>query len=274
MARTITSIKITMVHHVMMTMDPHSVNSDRFRAWCSENNLSYEILMGIKPRSVHDVKPYLTPYAYHIMHNHRETAGHFDTLGPIGCFQSHRRIWEICVKRKEMIWVFEEGVSEYDTNQFHDLEHHHPDLHLLLGHTIPVVKLRFQRRIGSWYHDRGVEPIDKIYYGTKCYRISPRFAQLALQESKTFDLHVDTFLNVLAIYYQKTLATGRTSKNIVTAVSSGRINHAIEENLILVGTLLFVIVFLFILCRLLLKWYKDCRQQKNRVIQIQRGSST
>jgi hypothetical protein len=188
----------------MLTLDSSSPNVIAFQKWCVTHGLSHEICLGTRPGSLDEIKSYLTPFGFYTMFNKRESPLHFDTLGPVGCFLGHRSAWKLCQDRKETTWIFEEGTRTYHTSRFQTLEQDHPNLDLLLGHTVPVVRCTTQHRIGFRWNDRGVESIDKIYSGTKCYRMSPQFATFALKESETFDLHVDGFLCMLAIYHRET----------------------------------------------------------------------
>jgi hypothetical protein len=247
-----------MVHYVMLTLNPTSKNVRGFQNWCVSLGLSHELCLGTVPKSVDEVKANLTPYGYYNMFNHREAQCHFDTLSPIGCFMGHQSAWKICRDRKEITWIFEEGTYSFDTPDFQFLEREHPTMDFLLGHTVTVCRTSKQTRIGTWSHDRMIEPIDKIYYGTKCYRMSPDFATLALKESETFELHVDSFLCVLAIYYRDMYVTGRTSHNIVGARSSGSIQHSMDTRLffsisIIVLGLATIVLFLR---------YRSCRNKK------------
>lgn len=231
----------------MLTLCPESVNVQRFKTWCVSQNQSFDICLGTRPGSLEEIQSKLTPYGYYNMFNPRETHAHFNTLGVVGCFMGHQSAWRMCQDRKEPTWIFEEGTSSYNTEAFQSLEHDHPDFDFILGHSTRVWRSFAQSRIGPRWSERGLEAIDKIYYGLKCYRISPRFATLALQESKTFDLHVDSFLPTLAIYHRDTFLCGRTPKNIVTAGSSGLINHSTNVALLQFRMGLVIIVTLSVL---------------------------
>lgn len=247
-------------------MDTTNANSIYFRKWCLENKRSYSYVSGVRLQPTDDVKDYLTPYGYYIMNNWRESPAHFDTMGPIGCFLAHKKAWEYCVQENKPCWIFEEGVVSYDTKAFELFDTTYIDYDFLHGHTVPVVRIWKQKKmVGSSCTNNDMYPIDQIYYGTKCYRVSPTFAKILLDNSIQFDVHVDTFVCLIAMYYAD-LKTGKTRVPLVVAGSSKLIDHSVERNVLLPQTL-FVIIGVLCGCLLftlftLYLLYRKCRNQK------------
>ena len=241
-----------MVHHVMIAMEENVPNVRRFKTWCDVQSRTWTVVRGHRVDSIQDMKPYLTPYGLYNIQRRRETSMHFDRSGPVGCFLSHRSVWQMCVDRQEDMWVFEEGVTEYQSRQFQKLDEREDHLDLILGHTICVLRFIRQCSVGGSVVGTGVNSIDKIYFGTKCYRISPRFARHLLDSSEQFDMHVDSFICVMAMATDS-MRTARTVQNIVTAASSGKINHTLDAglvvNLYMTG---IIVVFLFLISGMIL----------------------
>jgi hypothetical protein len=249
-----------MTHHTMIAMKTDCENAMVFRKWCEDNHKSGWITPGCRVTSLDDARPWLTSYGYYLMCNWKETSFHFDTTGPVGCFLSHRAVWQQCVERKEPIWVFEEGVSWYDTSAFDYLDVHHASVDLILGHTFPVWRMWHQTPIATRsVLDPVLESIEKVLYGTKCYRVSPAFAARLLEKSTTFDMHVDAFLCTSAIMYAAEFDVCRTKVNLVYAKSSGTINHSMDYNLLVVTTLLILVVLCVLFSAKLGHMYRRCR---------------
>jgi hypothetical protein len=236
-----------MVHHVMIGLDRDSSNVSNFKQWGKQNDRNIEFIPGVRlSSSLHYSKQYLTPYGYYNMHNWRETSSHFDSVGPVGCFLAHRTAWEACCRVNEPTWIFEEGVISYNTELFNYIDNRCEDFDLVLGHTVKVLRMWRQRRIPSEpiidCHRHILKPIDKIYYGTKCYRVSPTFARQLLIDSVRFDVHVDTFISSMAIYHANTFQCVRTSTGMVTAKSSHRIRHTLDHSLFLICYMVICVV--------------------------------
>jgi GR25 family glycosyltransferase involved in LPS biosynthesis len=209
-----------------------------------------------------EAKPWLTSYGYYIMQNWRESSCHFDSTGPIGCFLAHRDVWSACVARNETTWVFEEGVYSYDTPKIKDLDIQYPVMDVILGHTFMLPRSWKQKSIDKHSMGNELTSIDKIYFGTKCYRISPRFAARLLENSVRFDTHVDTFICTESIRYADEFQLARTTRNIVHAASSRKINHSIDHSL-----LIFCLLLLGIICSVAgsiqaMRLYRRCRQAR------------
>lgn len=254
-----------MVHHIMITMDTESDNVQRFAAWCNGHSRSCEVQAGTRVASLCDIKPYLTPYGWHSMHNRRESSCHFDSLGPVGCFLAHRSAWETCVRRGEATWIFEEGVRSFDTDTFDRLDANCGHADLILGHTVPVLRMWKQRTLSRQDMGNGLVSIDKIYFGTKCYRVSPGFAARLLQESARFDTHVDTFVNTTAMYYADEFVVGRTVESMVGAGSSHRIRHSVDHGLLILSCMLAAALGSAVLLAVMTGKYRTCsRQRSNR----------
>jgi GR25 family glycosyltransferase involved in LPS biosynthesis len=248
-----------MVYHIMISLKPSTPNVETFKTWCTRHDRENEIIPGRRITSLAEAKPFLTSYGYYIMCNWRESASHFDSTGPIGCFLAHRDVWIRCIDRNEHVWVFEEGVHDYDTLMFEQIDRDHPTTDLIMAHTVPLLRMWKQKRSVKQDVDSRLPPIDKIYYGTKCYRLSPGFAQVLLDNSQTFDTHVDTYICTEAIQHADTYTVARTHRNIVSARSSGTINHSIDHSL-LISMSMFVGILLSILCIvLILRLYRRCR---------------
>lgn len=237
-----------MVHHVMIAMQEDVPNVRRFRTWCDIHSRTWDVVRGHRVDSLQEMTPHLTPYGLYNVQRRRETSIHFDTTGPVGCFLSHRSVWQMCVDRQEDVWVFEEGVTDYQSRRFQELDERN-DLDLILGHTIRVLRFIRQRSVVK------KNSIDKIYFGTKCYRVSPRFARHLLDNSTQFDMHVDAFICITAMAANH-MRTTRTIHNIVTARSSNTINHSLDAglvvNLYMLGTivlLLFIIIGMIVTLR-------------------------
>jgi GR25 family glycosyltransferase involved in LPS biosynthesis len=246
---------------MMISMDPVCKNVHTFKEWCKQHHRTYEIVPGRKIHSLEEATPWLTSYGYYIMHNWRESPCHFDSTGPIGCFLAHRNIWEECVTRNENIWVFEEGVYGYATSMFEHLDNIHPNTDLILGHTVPLLRMWRQNSIDKEVISTSLMSIDKIYFGTKCYRISPRFAARLLQNSLRFDTHVDTFICTESIRYADEFQVTRTHRNIVSGLSSGKINHSIDHSLLILCLLLLTVVLSIGGSIQAVRLYRRCRSR-------------
>lgn len=257
-----------MVHHVMISLSSSSKNVHTFQSWCKAYNKTCEISSGVQVKDWKEYKDIIAPYSFFILHNRRLDCHHFDTTGPIGCFLAHKKVWKICVQRNEPTWIFEEGVSSYRQNIFHELDTYHENVDLILGHTVPVFSIYRQNSICKKGDDVGsyLQPIDKIYFGTKCYRISPRFASFLLEHSKQIDLHVDSYINVMAIYYADQFQSYRTPFNIVTAWSSGKINHSVDCNLLIPCILMLIILCCILVKFLLYRKYKTCTKNLKHIV--------
>ena len=253
----------------MISLNANSKNTKNFRNWCSRHEKTYEVIPGVRVENWKDYKRQLCPYAYYLMYNWRPSSHHFDTTGPIGCFLAHRNAWSICVQKQENIWIFEEGVYSYNDDVFEKLNtFKHVDL--ILGHTIFVPNIKKQRCIRHEYNKNnkitpdGLSHIDKVYYGTKCYNISPRFAQLLIDHSKQIDTQVDTYLCIMAIYYDDSFNVFRSTSTLVGAASSGTINHSMDYSVLIPYVLLFIIFIIFIMKVIIYKKFKKCENTLNK----------
>ena len=253
-----------MVHHVMIAMSRDNPNVDTFETWCEDRGLTSELVDGCRVTSLADVKDCLTPYGYYMMHNWKESSCQFDQLSVIGCFLSHRKAWQICVDRLEPVWIFEEGVSSYDTHMFETIDAEYGTYDLVLGHTMPVLRILWQTSVNKRSLNRHLESIDKIYYGAKCYRISPVFAQQLLDNSHRFDTHVDIYMCNMAMYYDTSYLLARTKNPIVSAWSSSCIKHTIESMLLMVIILLLLAMGLGLSAIFLAFAYRKCRRTCSR----------
>lgn len=252
-------------------MDPdRSKNVQTFKEWCTSNNRSFGIQTGIRVQSTEEAKPYLTDFGYYNIGRWRETSFHFDTLSPVGCFLSHREVWKTCIHRNETTWVFEEGVVSYDTERLNELDSHHFDYDILLGHSVPVIRLMKQTALETRSLGNGLQSIDKIYFGTKCYRITPRFAAHLLYKSLKFDLHVDSFICCVAMYDQDKFKSGRTTHEIVSAKSSGTINHSLDRCLVYTISMISITLLALVTIVYLIFKYSKCKKTllKNRIFEI------
>jgi hypothetical protein len=248
-----------MVHHLMISLNAETPNVTAFKARCRRRNQTCEVLPGRRISSVSEAKPWLTSYGYYIMNNWRESSCQFDTTGPVGCFLAHREAWAICVARDEHVWIFEEGVYAYEDPMFDRIKRRHPTTDLIRGHTIPLLRIWKQRSIGKRAIDSLLTTVDKIYYGSKCYRLSPAFAARLLQNSMTFDTHVDTFICTQAIQHADEFSVTRTYTNIVSAVSSGSINHSIDHSLLIMVLLVVGLLSSMVGLICLHRVYRRCR---------------
>lgn len=248
-----------MVHHTMISLDESTPNVSTFKEWCTKRRQPWTVIPGRRISTLEEAKPLLTSYGYYIMQNWRETSSHFDSTGPIGCFLAHRDAWTDCVLRNEHTWVFEEGVYAYDTPIFDKLDSQHPDIDLILGHTFTVARMWKQKSIGRRILCPILSTVDKVYFGTKCYRLSPMFAARLLENSKTFDTHVDTYICTEAIRYADEFLATRTQKPLVSAKSSGTINHSIDHSVLILCLLVLGIVVLAGGSMALTRLYKKCR---------------
>jgi hypothetical protein len=222
----------------MISLDVTSKNVQTFTEWCKHHRRTCEIAPGRRVSSLLEAKPWLTSYGYYTMQNWRDGPCHFDSTGPVGCFLAHREVWKSCIARNEHVWVFEEGVYAYDTPRLNQLDTLYPDMDIILGHTVPLLRTWKQQSIGRHEMGENLASIDKIYFGTKCYRLSPRFAMRLLENSMTFDTHVDTFICTESILYSDEFKLTRSTRNIVSAVSSGKINHSVDHSLLILCILL------------------------------------
>ena len=245
----------------MISLKPTSRNVNTFKEWCKQHKRNGEVIPGRRITSLEEAKPLLTSYGWYIMHNWRESASHFDTTGPIGCFLAHRDVWKVCVSRNENIWVFEEGVYGYQTPLFDDIDTLYPTKDLILGHTIPLLRMWRQKSVNKSNICSVLTSIDKIYFGTKCYRLSPAFASRLLENSVKFDTHVDTFICTEAIRYADEFSVARTHVNIVSAFTSGTINHSIDHSLLILVSLLVGIIIGSGVMIHTLRMYRRCRTQ-------------
>jgi GR25 family glycosyltransferase involved in LPS biosynthesis len=245
----------------MITLDADCHNVRIFIDWCTLQNRSYDVLMGHRATDLETSKTQLTSFGYYVMNNWRESCHNFDTTGPIGCFVAHRSAWKRCVERNEQMWIFEEGVRSYDTRLFDQVDQDYPCMDLILGHTVPVLRRWRQRRINSHRIDLMLQTIDKIYFGTKCYRISPLFARRLIENSERFDVHVDTFLCAEAMYYQREFQVCRTRHQMVVAGSSGLINHSVDQTLLIVCCLVVSVMLATILALIVFRAYRSCRER-------------
>jgi GR25 family glycosyltransferase involved in LPS biosynthesis len=247
----------------MISLHAQSKNVQTFTEWCDARQQTNQVLPGRKVASLEEARPWLTSYAWYSMHNWREGPCHFDTTGPIGCFLAHRDAWQVCVTRNEYVWIFEEGVYNYDSLLFDQIQSAHPKTDLIMGHALQVARLWKQTSMDSSYTaDSLMMPLDKIDYGTKCYRLSPSFATKLLQHSLTFDTHVDAFICTEALMHTKDFTAARTRRFLVSATSSGTINHSIDQSLLIgyslaVTSLLCLVGFIFCL-----RLYRKCRRKK------------
>lgn len=242
----------------MITLNKDSKNVVHFRKWCESQKKRYDVISGVRINDWYSQKENLTPYAYYTLYHWRPSPHHFDTTGPIGCFLAHKNVWKVCVQKQENIWVFEEGVYAYNhENMFNILDREYKNMDLILGHTIHQFNIWKQRSLRkSQPIGDHLTSIDKIYYGTKCYRVSPRFATLLLQKSRQFELHVDAYINLMAMYYEDQLQVCRTKYNIVSACTSWTINHSIDYSIFIPCISLLIIVILIIM-----KWTQYSKYQ-------------
>jgi GR25 family glycosyltransferase involved in LPS biosynthesis len=245
----------------MIALATESRNIATFKEWCTRRGQSHEVVTGCRVSDMAESKPHLTSYGYYVMNNWRETCNHFDTTGPIGCFLAHRTVWKQCVSRNVPVWVFEEGVESYDTAQFDRIECDYSEMDLVLGHTVPVLRRWWQRRINSHRIGPILEMVDKVYFGTKCYRISPRFAARLIQNSERFDVHVDTFLCTEAMYYNTEFKVARMRTQMVVAGSSGLINHSVDQTLLTVSCLAVSVIVSSCIIILVSRWYVRCKKR-------------
>lgn len=245
----------------MISLVTTSRNVQNFRAWCTKLGQSHEVVPGHRVPDMETGKKHLTSYGYYVMNNWRETCNHFDSTGPIGCFLAHRAVWKRCVARNVPFWIFEEGVESYDTAQFDRIECDYSDMDLVLGHTVPVVRRWWQRRVNSHRIGPILEMIDRVYFGTKCYRISPVFAARLIQNSERFDTHVDTFLCTEAMYYATEFKIGRMRTQMVVARSSGLINHSVDQTLLTVSCLSVSVIVSICVIALVSRWYIRCKKR-------------
>ena len=250
-----------MVRYAMITLDTECRNVQVFIDWCVLRGVPYEIHNGKRVENIEASKPHLTSYGYYVMNNWRESPSHFDTTGPVGCFLAHREAWTHCVRMNESMWVFEEGVRSYNTDLFDRVENDYPGMDLVLGHTVPVLRFWRQRRVNNHRIGSILRTIDKIYFGTKCYRLSPAFAARLLTNCGRFDVHVDTFLCTEAMYYQDEFKVGRTTNPMVVASSSGLINHSVDQSLLIVSCLVVSTALAVGLTMLAFRAYRRCRRQ-------------
>lgn len=255
-------------NHIMISMDRESPNSIGFVNWCDRTKRSYQFVEGVDAKTIESVKQYLTPYGYYIIQNQKETVSHFDTLGPIGCFLAHREAWRNIIANEscEYCWIFEEGVSEYRDEMIERVENVYGHFDFLHGHNVPVLRLWKQKRIeikqkenDKHHYNNGIVPVDKIYYGTKCYRISKSFAKLLFDHSTQFDMHVDSYICTMAIYYSDIIISGHLLTNLVCANSSKRINHSLDINL--THSILYIVITILCIITILLLFslYRKCK---------------
>ena len=241
-------------------MCPSHPNIDVLRAWGAAHKRTVEIQPGITIATTAEAKPHLTSYGYYVMNNWRDGSCHFDTTGPVGCFLAHRHAWNICVTRNEAVWIFEEGVSAYTTADFDELDQRYPHLDLVLGHSIVTARLWRQCLYRPQQLNSLLTAIDKIYYGTKCYRVSPAFARQLLVDSHRFDTHVDTYISTQAMMFRDTFQSARTTHNIVEARSVKMINHSLDHNMVVVFTLSGLVLVVSVLASLMRLLYVRCRR--------------
>lgn len=249
----------------MITMDPNHVNANIFSKWCTDQERSYDIVEGIRVESIASIKQYLTSYGYYTMYNKRETHSHFDTLGPIGCFLAHRRAWMTFLDSDhDYCWILEEGVRSYDTESFQKVEVDYHNFDFIHAHNVFVFRVLKQNHASIstkvQYDDGNIVPINKVFNGTKCYRISRKFAVLLVEHSQLFDVHVDAYICQMAIKHHDVIVSGHLTRNIVRANSSRRIVHSIDTNT--TNTIMYMLIIsVCILCTIVIYWYyRRCKQ--------------
>lgn len=106
--------------------------------------------------------------------------------GEVGCFLSHRRLWERCAEAKEAAWV----ILEDDIILHHDFQRR-VDVLMRHAHEWDVVRLmQLLQRRGSWIHQRldhghALRAYDRQPSGMQGYLLKPAVARvLRLHASK------------------------------------------------------------------------------------------
>lgn len=254
------------VWHIMITMNREHTNTREFISWCTKWNKKYDIIEGVRVKSIESIKNKLTPSAYLTLLTYREMDSQMENLREVGCLLAHREAWKLFMDNDNVdyCWIFEEGVCKYNDELFQKVEDSCNHFDFITGHDVPVFRFP-QKRVNVTLREPSVynslvAPIQKIHYGTKCYRVSKQFTKSLLENSEKMDSAVDSYVSAMAIYYNSTFISGSTKKHLVVAKSSNRIKHTFHLQQILY--IVIIISLLLNICFICFLTYAKIKPHK------------
>ena len=144
------------------------------------------------------IKTLLSPRAYNELKYGRHTHQAISGKGSIGCYLSHVKLWEQCIKNNEMIAVFEDDINVY------------PDAHKHLENAWKYLKTSNMLRMWNIFriaylyipqmHREGKRIHENIIKDNYCpglqgYLLSPQGARELLNGAFPINEHVDYYVN-------------------------------------------------------------------------------
>lgn len=163
-------------------------------------------------------------------YNEREfqiNTGRKVTKGEIGCYASHKALWELCVKRNKPIMIMEDDF--FLTDDFSDAYKAAADSVNSYG----FIRLQNERR-GKSKLVKKIDKFDLVYYtkmphSLMCYAIAPNIAKKLLVFSKVIDAPVDVMIKKIWVHKQRLYGlspyTVHDSELSADTTISGRVKH-------------------------------------------------
>ncbi|EPJ43283.1 MAG: hypothetical protein OFPII_42820 [Osedax symbiont Rs1] len=131
-----------------------------------------------------------------------KTKGYKLTNPEIGCFESHRKVWQLCVKLNEPILVFEDNFEVCcRLDPYIQFALNNIDFLGVIKFSSIFTSVKFTELIAINTKTKLVK-YNKKSSGTSCYMISPKVAEHFLCMSKKYYLPVDDFMEME--FYTKT----------------------------------------------------------------------
>jgi glycosyl transferase family 25 len=159
----------------------------------------YTRISGINGNKLPDdyVKSITTPYSYYYLKNGRDTHYQMDTLGAIGCYLSHMKVWKDMIDNNyQNVIIFEDNFLLDNINKLiNGLENLPSDTKIAyLSHFDLSLKKKINRINKFWY------TTDNLYMiTTKCYFLNIELAKKLYNKSLPIDTHVDFYINYYCI---------------------------------------------------------------------------
>jgi len=198
-------MNINDIEVLCITLDP----SSKERAQRTKNHVlnlgfdpsKFNFLIGIDGRKMsdEDIKNYVTPRAYMELKHGRYVHEALSTKGSVGCYLSHLKALEECVKSGNVTAIFEDDFLSHPVGK--------RNLQIVLKEAMDNNFDILRLTSNNYMYNKQI-PSDKLKYldrvdsiqGLAGYIVTPKAASIILQDALKMDVHIDHFLNMVSEY--------------------------------------------------------------------------
>lgn len=174
---------------------------------------------------IEQVNKMMTIYAKNVLTRKlpRETHEHFNTYGALGCYLSHVKCWRYIVDNDlDNAIIFEDDAVVNLTNFYKNFS---PIMKELQDEKADVCFLGYINRTKLNIYSNNLYKLDDMIFQAHAYYISNHGARILLNNCFPVEMHVDSYIPIMCIYYLK----GFLSRNQIFYQANETKSNTYEE---------------------------------------------